>query len=273
MKSLCKKVPIYVWVLLLVLSVGTSIIFFDVKETRTHLAKYFFGNGHPDIALALYPHDAELLESIGHYYMGVGEYDTQKATEAYERALAQSSTTLWAEYQLGRIAFVQGNFTEAHRRFEHALIQNPYNKRIVYARGVLYAYEKNWSLAANDFNEFIAWAPTEWGAYNDLAWVLAEQQKFDESEHIAQKGIDTAKDGNTNPWLWNALGVAQYNRNLFDKAKISFEKAKQYSVLLSTQEWVQAYSANDPAHAESALINFKKNIDENRLKSIMKSGG
>lgn len=233
------------------------------QETRTKLAREFFSNTHPDIALALYPNDAELLEAIGHYYLNSGGYDIEKAKEAYTRALSQSSTTVWAEYQLGRIAFVQGDFKIAHSYFESALRKNPQNKRIVYARGVMYGFEEKLLEAEQDFLEFIAWAPTEWGAYNDLAWVYAKWGEFEKSLLIAEQGIALSTEGQTNPWLWNAKGVAQFNLNNFSDAFDSFGVALAQSQNLNTDDWVRAYSANDPSQAEQALSNFKVSIRAN----------
>lgn len=239
----------------------------DVFQVRTNLARELFSHTNPQEALILRPNDPELLEAIGHYYLNSGGYDIGRAEEAYTRASKLSSTTIWAEYQLGRIAFVRGDFETAHRYFETALEKNPHNKRIIYARGVMYGFENKLPEAESDFLEFIAWAPTEWGAYNDLAWVYAKQGKFEDSLRIAERGIASTTQGQTNPWLWNAKGVAQFNLNDFSGAVESFSIAQAQAHNLTKAEWIRAYSANDPTQAENALEQFKESIQANIEKS------
>lgn len=250
-----------------------TIFLLDMGSVRTEIARTLFRNSYVREALFLHPNDAELLESIGNYYMGGEGYDIKKSEKAYTYALRARGKIFWSEYQLGRIAFVQGDFEQAHVFFEQALARNPENKRIIYARGVMYGYEGRWKEAESDFLEFIRWAPTEWGAYNDLAWVYAESSRFGESLLIAEGGIRTATSGSTNPWLWNAKGVAQFNLAMYEDAQVSFQNALTYAEKLTLDEWVRAYSANNPKDARGALDNFKNDITQNLIKSEHKMNG
>jgi len=76
----------------------------------------------------------------------------------------------------------------------------------------------------------------------------------------AQKNV---ADAEKNPWLWNALGVAQLNLKEYQQAKISFGEAKKSAEKLTSDDWRRAYPGNDPQSAESGLTAFREAIAAN----------
>ena len=117
-------------------------------------------------------------------------------------------------YQLARIAFVRSDFDTALREINAELAANPENLRSLYVRGLIYGYRGllgDLALAESDFTRFTEWAPSEWAGYNDLAWILAKEGKYQEIETVMARALKNVPGGTENPWLWNMLGVARLN--------------------------------------------------------------
>ncbi len=221
----------------------------------------------PIVALKLDQADADLAMQIGSYYFGSGAYDLDRGDAAFSKAIALEPGILWGHYQLARIAFVKGNFTEALSEINTELKYNPENLRSLYIRGLIYAYSGRLELAEADFRRFTEWAPSEWAGYNDLAWVLAKESKFADAEKSIEEGMQRVSDAEHNPWLWNSLGVAELNLEKFVSAKNSFEEAKTSAALLTADDWHKSDPGNDPQFAENGLEQFRDSIEANLKKA------
>ena len=234
----------------------------DIFASRTKLAQQAGDNQNFHIAYLLRPNDADLLVRIGHYYLQENQ-NLVRAERAYRRALDQNPSIPFAHHQLARIYFIQADFTRARREINAELALDPNNFRALYVRALNEAYSGNKPGAENDFRRVTELAPLEWGSYNDLSWVLAEQGQFAEAATVARSGIETATGGAKNLWLWNALGVALFNAKIYAEAGEAFRNALRYAEDLDEQEWHRAYSANTMRSAASGLTAFKHALQKN----------
>lgn len=214
--------------------------------------------------------DAKSEMKIGNYYFNGGAYDLEKAESAFKRAVAVDPKILWGHYQLARIYLVKKDQEKALLEVNKELEANPENLRALYVRGLIYGYSGELKKSEEDFRRFTFWAPKEWAGYNDLAWILMKEAKYEEAEMVADEGTKEALDGEKNPWLWNNLGLAKLNQKKYKEAKISFKKAKELAESLTADEWRLAYPGNDPAAAAKGLESFLRAVDFNLEKSGVK---
>ena len=214
-------------------------------------------------ALWLNQSQVPLAQEIGNYYFGGGDYNIPLARRAFTQAAALDPAAPWNNYQLARICLVGDQWLCALRHINRELEINPKNLRALYVRGLIYGYRKNYVRAAQDFSDFIAWAPTEWAGYNDLAWVEGKLGNYATMQSAAERGIATGDAGATNPWLWNSRGVAALNLKDHETARASFERARELAEGLNELDWRIAYPGNDPASAAVGLNEFRKAIEKN----------
>ena len=211
--------------------------------------------------------DAGFLMRQGNYYFNGGAYALEKAEAAFQRAVRIEPGILWGHYQLARIYFVKGNSAKAIEEINKELEANPENLRSLYVRGLIYGFSGRFGEAEEDFRRFTLWAPKEWAGYNDLAWILAKEGKYAETESVIKKAFQEIPGGDKNPWLWNSLGVAELNLKKNKEARLSFEKAKKFLGMMTLAEWRRAYPGNDPAAAEGGRRAFLEAVEENLQRS------
>lgn len=254
-----------VWFLVVV----SLILIFVAKQDI--LAKLLWQKYHSaDLAILLDRSDADLAMFIGNYYfngvIGGGEYNPDVAQKAYKKAVSINPKILWGHYQLARISFMKGNFDKAIEEINKELQFNPENLRSLYVRGLIYGYRNqagDLRKAEEDFRRFTQWALKEWAGYNDLAWILEKREDYKEAEKTINTAFEEIKDARSNPWLWNALGVAELNLKKYQSATDYFKKAKELTGNLTQEEWRHSYPGNNPASAEEGLSAFLKAINEN----------
>ena len=165
-----------------------------------------------------------------------------------------------------RIAFINADFDAALADLNAELELYPANKRTLYMRALTYAYRGapgDLALAEQDFRDFIAWAPSEWAGYNDLAYVLAKKEEYVKAAAVLENGIKKADGGELNPWLWNSLGVMELNTHNPGSALASFEKAKSLMETLTTIDWQKAYPGNNPMLAAGGMEAMRSGIEKN----------
>ncbi len=218
-------------------------------------------------ALALNKKDSALAFDIGTRNFGVDSYNIPLARRAFEKAISIDPGMLWGHYQLARVLFVEGKFEEALKEIEKELHYNPGNLRALYVRGLIYAYNKNLPGAEVDFKRFVEWVPTEWAGYNDLAWVLAQEGKYIEAKATLDQAFAKVRDADTNPWLWNNLGVQQLNLREYASATHSFERAKLFASTLTEKVWRTAYPGNDPVTNTGGIQAFQEAIETNLVRA------
>ncbi len=256
------------WSILFLAAVSLVLIFVAKQDALAKLLwqKYRL----PEIAILLDRGNADLAMLIGNYYfngvIGGGEYNPNIAEKAFKKAVLINPKILWGHYQLARIIFVKGKYDEALEEISKELEANPENLRSLYVRGLIYGYRNKMGdleKAESDFGRFILWAPKEWAGYNDLAWILSKQGKYEETEKTINLAFKKILGAKNNPWLWNALGVAQLNLKKYPAAADSFKKAENLAEKLTPEEWLSAYPGNNPASAGEGLSIFLKAISQN----------
>src|SRR3989344_2414193 len=104
--------------------------FFSVRDSLARIA--WEKHGRADWAFRLVWRDVNLAMQLGNYYFNGGEYDLNKAEQAYKKAVAKDSVIFWGHYQLARIYFVQGKYDEAVQEADKELEGNPENLRALY---------------------------------------------------------------------------------------------------------------------------------------------
>ncbi|MBI2446392.1 MAG: tetratricopeptide repeat protein [Parcubacteria group bacterium] len=268
LNSLSKVLIQNFWAVGFLVIVSLILIFVAKQDTLAKLLwqKYRL----PKTALLLVNRDTDLAMFIGNYYfngvIGGGKYDLNIAEKAYKKAVLINPKILWGHYQLARIYFVKGDYKQALEEIAKELEANPENLRSLYVRGLIYGYRNqagDLEKAEADFLRFTLWAPKEWAGYNDLAWILSKQGKYKEAKEAINAAFREIKESENNPWLWNALGVAELNLKEYKNAAISFEKAKQLAEKLTNEDWFHSYPGNNPVSAEEGLSAFIAAIEKN----------
>ncbi len=219
--------------------------------------------GYPSAAYYFNYTNKQVAFEEGEYYFLTRAYDLDRAAKAYQLVLSLDPQTPLVHYQLARIYLVQGDFARATHEINTELAINPYHLRSLYVRGLIEMSQANFAAAEKDFRDFVAWAPTEWGGYNDLAYVLAKEVKYKESEAVIREAMQKVPNAKEVPWLWNSLGLAQLNQFHYGEARDSFKKALDLANTMTLGEWRRAYSANDPAGDMQSIEAFQKAIAAN----------
>lgn len=253
-------------VLVAVIVAGLASLFWYTQPNDAAARAAWHERGDIPRALALIEHDAPLAREIGDWHFELPEYDLAIAKRAYHKAVAVDPNIEFANYQLGRIYFVEGNYQTALTHINRELEINPDNRRSLYVRGLIYSYRGypgDLEQAARDFQRFVVWAPREWAGYNDLAWVLGKLRRYEEARDVILRGFEWSDDVEDNPWMWNMLGVMQLNLDARDDALESFRRAEASAALLTEHEWRDVYPGNDPRLDARGLEVFREGIRKN----------
>ncbi len=242
---------------------GLGIVLYVTFSSQ--VSRYFWQKGYHTTAYYLNRKDAELALEIGNYYFtSMAQFDIHRAQKSYELAISHKPNIQQAHYQLARIFLVLGNWTLAKKDLDAELSINPYNLRSFYVRGLIDLAQNDLLSAEFDFSRFIQGAPTEWGGYNDLAFTLAKEGQYAQSEEVVKKAFVLVPNAtSTNPWLWNSLGLAQLNQHHYTDAQASFSRADILSKNISPTEWYRAYSANDPSTIQKSIRTFQQAVEKN----------
>jgi tetratricopeptide (TPR) repeat protein len=205
--------------------------------------------------------DPGLYFSLGNYYFGEGQvYDLEKSKKYFEKTLALDAQYPWANYQLSRVYFIEGDQPNALMYINKELTYHPENKRSHYIRGLVYGYTGELGAAARDFISFLEWKPTSWAGHNDLAWIYFQQGDFDSALETAVQGLKHAPG---NPWLLNSVGVSLKNLGDEESALVAFEKAKLTMESVTPERWGLAYPGNDPQFYTRGQNNMRSTIQNN----------
>ncbi len=229
---------------------------------------------YTDLALLLDRSDAKLAMEIGnHYFNGpacakasagkAGCYDLNKAEDGFRKAISIDPKIFLGNYQLARVYFVKGKNEAALLAIDKELEANPENLRSLYVRGLILAGMGDLSGAEGDFRRFTLWAPKEWAGYNDLAWVLAKQEKYGEARDAILKAFENINSAKENAWLQNSIGVAYLNLKDYQRARQAFLAAQVAAEKMNEKEWIKAYPGNDPDKTKESFMRFKEAINLN----------
>ena len=247
-------------------------IFISFFLSRDALARFFWQkNGDARLAYFLNFSDADLAIQLGNYYFGntagKSEYNLKLAEKSFKKAVKIKDDILWGHYQLARIYFMNKDFDKALSEINKELEFNPGNVRSFYIRGLIFAYRGDFLKSEEDFKNFVMLMPKEWAGYNDLAWVLAEQKKYQEAERVLVSAGREVLDADKNPWLLNGLGAARLNLKKYSTAAVSLERALKFAEELTERDWGRAYPGNDPRDAAGGLSQFVAAIKSNLAKA------
>ena len=256
-----------------------AVVFF-VPSIANSTARLLWNGFHqPQAALFIDKTDAYLALTIGNYYFGSPRssdgssgYDPTLALAAYQEALHINPQTSSANYQIGRILFIRGDYNEAISALNSELSIAPNNFRAYYVRGLVNAYAGNYASADNDFAVFISHALTEWAGYNDRAWALSLAGRYQDALAVMQVAFKQVPNAADNPWLWNTLGTAQLDLYDYADAFSSFTTAQKLASSLTEADWLGAYPGNDPTSAPAGIARFQKAITTNLQTAALFTG-
>lgn len=198
-----------------------------------------------------------------------GAYDLDKARTYYQQAVTKDPLghpLAW--HQLGRIAFLEGEFEVALDHFDTQLeyfsdaIPNTY-----YMIALTHGYAaresgsiESWQQAEENFKTYLTYDSLSPWARVDLAWVYFAQGKYSEMIPVLETGLTYH---GANPWLLNMYGLALLNTNDRQKAAVQFELARTQAANLTVEEWGKSYPGNHPDHWQRGLQEFQEAIEKN----------
>ncbi|MDO8408289.1 MAG: tetratricopeptide repeat protein [bacterium] len=250
----------------IILSVSGLILITSIAGVhvfRQQLAVLAWNTFHSGfIVTMLDPHDATLYEAMGTYYFTSAHYNIPKARTYFEKAVALDDRVAVSHFQLGRIAFIAGDFKVALAEADKEIAVEPDFMRTYYLRGLIHAYANDLDASISDFKTFLAWKPESWAAHNDLAWVFFRRGDFSDAERYAREGLSYAP---SNPWLENTLGTALLNLGKYEEAQKHLLEAKRGFETMHPQDWGAAYPGNDPRVYEEGLQASRKSVADNLL--------
>ncbi len=215
--------------------------------------------------------DAKAYLALGNsYFNGSAGYNVAKAEEAFKKAVLADPKITYGHYQLARVYFIEKKNSEALSAINKELEINPENLRSLYVRGLIKAEIGDLSGAEDDFRRFAQWMPKEWSGWNDLSWILMKETKYKEAEAEVRSAFANAIGADTNPWLWNHLGLALLNQKKYGEAEKVFLRAKELVGKLTVKEWQAAYPGNNHKSAADGLGAFGRAVDFNLEQSRLK---
>jgi len=178
-------------------------------------------------------------------------------------------------FLLGRIYFVQNELDNSVVAYNQSIILNPKFAQTFYGRGLSYGFmgenflfsaqkdfEKYIKLDEEEFQESRRRAYGAWAGYNDLAWTLFMQGKFQEAESVALQALEFSPE---NPWLLNTLSVALIEQGKCRQAYPIIQKAENLLVNLEPEKFGEAYSGDHRKWWFTGLEQMKQTVHDNLL--------
>lgn len=193
-------------------------------------------------------------------------YDLEYASYFFRQSIAQDATYGHPHHQLGRIAFLNGDFATARQEINEELELHPDNPHAYYVRGLIQGYQGAYSGAARDFAHFIEMRPEVWAGYNDRAWVLMKLGRYQDAVETLTRGLSKYPD---NAWLLNSYAIAIYEVGDAVAAEEAAHRAVAAVSKLTPEDWSNADPGNDPAIAPVGLQTFQDAARANLNKILM----
>lgn len=247
-------------------------------KARTHIRAIFKKNTYKRIGMSVLLvcaaillvwgviHRQQLLFSIGDLAFG-GKvahhtfYNLQVAEVFYTLADMSSDTKIpWLNYQISRVNFIKGDFSEAIHFANKELELYPDNCRTHYIRGLTYAYMERLDAAISDFETFNICFPNTWAGHNDLAWFWFRKGNMQKVVDVIEP---SAKKYPTNAWVQNTYGVALMNLGRYKEAEKALLLAQAAAANMTEKDWGIAYPGNDPRVYRKGLDVMRKSIEAN----------
>ncbi|GAA4342237.1 tetratricopeptide repeat protein [Flaviaesturariibacter amylovorans] len=118
----------------------------------------------------------------------------------------------------------QNNYTEAFRKYESILFEEPTHAATHNSLGWIYKTQlDDFRKAESHFTAAIRSEPHYPHAYLNFAVLLMDLERYDELEALVQKALDVPAIEKS--WLYHRLGLARELQLRFDEAVTYYEKA------------------------------------------------
>lgn len=191
-------------------------------------------------------------------------YNLQRAEYFLRATIAIDPPYPFANQQLARINFLQGEFVSATTFINQEIaLQSDPNPSAYYIRGLIRGYQGSYIKAADDFERYVQMSPEVWAGYNDLAWVLMKSGEYQRALGVLIRGLAKFPD---NAWLLNSFAIALYETGDAEGAKAAALRARDAVEKLTPQDWSNANPGNDARIAAEGLETFRsaalKNLEK-----------
>lgn len=220
-------------------------------------------NVFEDIAYRLDP-SAERAFEYGEKHFSSRDrenYDVARAERFFNLAAAKDPTIPYLYHELARIAFLKGDFATALVLIDRQIeAQEDKTPNSYYVRGLVEGYMGRYDAAIADYRHFLYFAPRNWAAINDYAWVLLKANWPREAVVASAGGLAMYPD---NAWLLNTNAIALYELGFLEPARAQARKALLASSKVSERDWLIAYPGNDPRVAGEGIAALQKSALQN----------
>jgi tetratricopeptide (TPR) repeat protein len=218
-------------------------------------------------ALTVFP-SAERAYAYGNRHFDArlsGFYDIEHAQKMYLSALALDPSHGGVRHQLGRVAFLRGEFPTAmsYLNEEIALPGGPVSTSTYYMRGLVQGYMGAYDAAIVDYTRYIESDPTSWAARTDCAWVMLKNNDPARALALVDGGLSHFPH---NPWLLNTKAIALFELGRVAEAHDAAVQAKHSVEELTEEQWLTAYPGNDPRVAGEGIRTLQSSIEGNLVK-------
>jgi tetratricopeptide (TPR) repeat protein len=210
-------------------------------------------------------HDSLMRGNLHLNAINPSHYDITEAQYYLEKALELEPKMPLVRHQLGRIAFIEGNFTEALSLLDQEInLSSKPDPSSYYVRALIKGYMGDYPGAAKDYEQYFSITPATWGSINDYSWVLMKDNLPEGAHEALAWGL---KQWPGNAWLLSSHAIALYELRRYAEAKESAEAALVAIDKLTPQDWLVAYPGNDPKIASVGIETLRNSVLGN-LKKI-----
>jgi tetratricopeptide (TPR) repeat protein len=228
--------------------------------------------------LALSPNNPYALNNLGYLYAEFG-VNSKVAEQLCQKAVDLRPNNPGFHDSLGWAAFKNQNYDKAEKELKKSLAIKKNVYEPLYHLATLYYVQEKYALASEYYSQAIQIRPDSAEALNNLAYLLAEQDKnLEDALKMSERAV---KLDPNNPSYIDTLGWLQFKLGDVNSAELQLKKAAQLApgqaeilfhigkVLLDKSEFSEAISYLKEAH--KADPNFKETEDALYLALCLKS--
>jgi tetratricopeptide (TPR) repeat protein len=219
-----------------------------------------------------FDHDPADLFAIGERHFDAhdpAQYDLPRAIKFFDRTIDLDPSYPNVHHELGRIAFLKSDFPTALMLMDQEFEMNPNpSPATYYVRALIEGYMKNYTAAAQDYEQYFKVTPANWAGINDYSWVLLEADRPKDALAALEWGLAQWPG---NAWLLTNEATALYELGRYSEAKKIATEAQAAVDGLTVDIWLNAYPGNDPMVAGQGLQQFKDATHANLEKILAKA--
>ncbi|MCP4105431.1 MAG: tetratricopeptide repeat protein [Desulfobacteraceae bacterium] len=153
----------------------------------------------------------------------LGKNKKTEAEESFKKAIELNPNSMRAYYALARLYLVSKKEDKAIEQFKAALGKKPNQVGPHMLLGIIYETKKDFESAEKHYNEALKIKPDFAVAANNLAYLLAEQDK---DLNIALGHAQKAKEAlHEEPGVMDTLGWVYYKKGFYDRAIMELEES------------------------------------------------